>query len=48
MSEEQRKLLMQLCSLFEEVMVEKDGVASYWKYDFDLEKLVRIKNNPNT
>ena len=43
MNETQRILVMKLCSLFEAVEIEKEGVITYWKWDFVLDKLVRFR-----
>lgn len=43
MKETERELLMKLCSLFEVVEIDKQGVITYWRWDFVLDKLVRFK-----
>lgn len=45
MKETERELVMQCCKLFETVEIEKQGVITYWRWDFELSKLVRFKSN---
>lgn len=43
MKEEERELLMKLCTLFEVIEIKKEGITTYWKWDFKLNKLIRFK-----
>ena len=43
MKETERELVIGMCRLFEVVEIQKEGVITLWRWDFELNRLVIVR-----